>query len=306
MVATVSEQHDVIARRGNEHEVVRDGRPILAREHGSGEGHPVMYHHGSPGCGLVDRSVVEAAESRGLRLVSYDRPGYGGSASHPGRRVSDAAGDAAAVADALGIDQFAVWGLSGGGPHALACAALLPERVTAAAIVCGVAPFEGDGLDFYEGMGESNRVEWDMARNEREKLEPFVREASASVLASPEGVLQEWGTLLSEGDREILLGEYGRTMLEDMRIALAPGIDGWIEDDIVFVEPWGFDPADITVPVGVFHGQQDTMVPHGHGAWLARVIPGAEFHSYAGDGHLTLGFDKSRPLDWLARKRSAG
>jgi pimeloyl-ACP methyl ester carboxylesterase len=265
-----------------------------------------VFHHGSPGCRLLGQEVTAAAADRGLRLISYDRPGYAGSMSHPGRRVADAAWDAAAIADALGIHRFAVWGISGGGPHALACAALLPDRITGAAVVCGVAPFDGAGLDFYDGMGESNRTEWEIARNDRERLEPFVREASAEVLASPAGVLEAWGTLLSDGDREILLGGYGETMLGRMRIAMEPGIDGWMEDDIAFVEPWGLDPADITVPVAVFHGQQDTMVPHGHGAWLAGVIPGASFNSYPGDGHLTLGFDSARPLDWLAEVRAAG
>jgi pimeloyl-ACP methyl ester carboxylesterase len=289
---------DITVRRGE--------REILARDYGPAGGSPVVFHHGSPGCRLLGEDVTGVAEERGLRLISYDRPGYAGSTSHPGRQVADAAADTVAVADALGIDRFAVWGISGGGPHALACAALLPNRVTAAAVVCGIAPFDAEGLDFYEGMGESNRTEWDIARNDRENLEPLVREACAEVLASPEGVLEAWGTLLSEGDREILLSGHGLTMLSRMRVAMAPGIDGWMEDDIAFVEPWGLDPRAITVPVAVFHGQKDTMVPHGHGAWLAGVIPGATFKSYPDDGHLTLGFASARPLDWIAASRGDG
>jgi pimeloyl-ACP methyl ester carboxylesterase len=278
----------------------------VAADHGPSGGSPVIFHHGSPGCRLLTEEVTRAAAERGLRLISYDRPGFGESTPHPGRRVSDAAADTAAIADALGIDRFAVWGISGGGPHALACAALLPDRVTAAAVVCGVAPFEGDGLDFYDGMGESNRIEWSVAKDDRANLEPLVREACAEVLDSPEGVLEAWGSLLSEGDREILLGGHGATMLASMRVALAPGIDGWLEDDIAFVEPWGFDPATIGVPVVVMHGRKDTMVPHGHGAWLAEVIPGATFKSYPDDGHLTLGFDHARALDWLASAPAGG
>jgi pimeloyl-ACP methyl ester carboxylesterase len=260
----------------------------------------VIFHHGSPGCRILSHEVQAAAAQRGLRLVSYDRPGYAGSTPHPGRRVADAAADTAAIADRLGVERFSVWGVSGGGPHALACCALLGDRVTAAAIICGLAPFDGDGLDFYDGMGESNRIEWDMARNNRDELEPFVREACAEVLSSPRGVLEAWGTLLSDGDRAVLFSDRGSAMLEDMRVALEPGIDGWLEDDIAFVEPWGFHPGDVGIPVAVFHGQKDTMVPPGHGAWLARAIPGATFKSSPEDGHLTLGFDPARPLDRLA------
>jgi pimeloyl-ACP methyl ester carboxylesterase len=294
------------ARPDTEVKVRRGDREIRADDYGPAGGSPVLFHHGSPGCRLLGEDVTRAGAERGLRLISYDRPGYAGSSPHRGRHVADAAGDTAAVADALGIERFGVWGISGGGPHALACAALLPDRVTAAAVVCGIAPFDGEGLDFYDGMGKANRTEWDKARNDRENLEPFVHEACAEVTSSTEGVLEAWGTLLSEGDREILLGGYGTTMLDRIRVAVAPGIDGWLEDDIAFVEPWGFDPAAIAVPVAVFHGQNDPMVPHGHGAWLASVIPDAMFNSYPDEGHLTLGFDPARPLDWLAEARAAG
>ncbi|MEO8291337.1 MAG: alpha/beta fold hydrolase, partial [Gaiellaceae bacterium] len=143
-----------------EHRLPSDGRILCVVEEGDPGGPAILCHHGTPGSRLLWRGLVEDAGTRGIRLLGYDRPGYGGSDPHPGRRAADAAGDVAAIADGLGIERLAVHGGSGGGPHALACAALLPDRVVAAASLAGVAPFEAEGLDWLDGMGQDNLDEF--------------------------------------------------------------------------------------------------------------------------------------------------
>jgi pimeloyl-ACP methyl ester carboxylesterase len=284
-----------------------DGRVIRVAELGDPDGAPVVFHHCWPGCRLLPPSFDEAARERRVRLISYDRAGYGGSSPKPGRRIADAAADTATVADALGVARFTVWGVSGGGPHALACGALLRERVTAVAAVSGFAPADTPGLVFTEGMGEPSRAEFPLAAQGREVYEPFVREAVAGWLATPpERVDERLDGLLTGPDPELLAGPLARYLHESATEALRAGIDGWLDDGLATVAPWGFDPAHVTVPLLLLQGAHDLMVPPAHARALAGMIPRATLMLEPNDGHLTVCLDPVRPLDWLIRPAAGG
>jgi len=272
-----------------EHRVPIDGRTLAVLEAGDESGHAVVAIHGTPGSGLLWRGMIEDAEARGMRLLAYDRPGYGSSDPHPGRTVADAAGDVAAIADALGVDRLAVEGGSGGGPHTLACAALLPDRVVAAACLAGVAPYPAEGLDWLDGMGQDNLDEFAAALGGRETLEPFLRaQADAMLAAEPEKIADALRSLLSPPDAAVLTGEYAEYLAEATQRAIGERLDGWIDDDFVFVNPWGFELGEIRVPVQLLHGAQDRFVPIAHGEWLAERIPGVDARLSPEDGHLTI------------------
>jgi pimeloyl-ACP methyl ester carboxylesterase len=237
--------------------------------------------------GLLFEPHAIDATHRGARLVAYDRPGYGGSTPAPGRSVADAAADVRAIADALDVERLAVWGISGGGPHALACAALLPDRVAAVASLASVAPSDAEGLDWLAGMGQMNLEEFGAARKGREALEEYVgKQAREDVTA--DGLLEALESLLSEVDADVLTGELGEFLAANMNEATRTGIDGWVDDDLAFDKPWGFSVEDIRVPVQLWHGEQDRFVPFAHGEWLASRIPDVDARLTAVDGHMTL------------------
>ena len=224
-----------------------------------------------------------------MRLFSYDRPGYGGSTRVEGRNVAQCGVDVTAVCDALEIGRFTVWGVSGGGPHALATAALLPDRVAAAAVIASVAPHDAEGLDFTEGMGEMNVTAFEavLAGEEAHRAQ-FDRDLADFLAATPETVVDVLLTLLGPADKAVLSEKLAAFMLESSRAGIIPSSDGWFDDDVVIVEPWGFDLGSISVPVLYWHGEQDKFVPFSHGVWLAAHIPGVEARLTADDGHLTI------------------
>jgi pimeloyl-ACP methyl ester carboxylesterase len=253
------------------------------------EGEAVLMHSGTPGAGRLFALWVDAGAERGLRHVAYSRPGYGDSARHAGRSVADCAADVAAVADALGLERFFTVGASGGGPHALACAALLPERVLSAATIGGVAPAEAEGLDWLAGMGEENVVEFGAAREGEAALRRLLEREAEHMIATPISSLHAaFGDLVSEVDREALTEDFAAYLHECLRLGLAHGIDGWLDDDFAFMRDWGFELADITRPVTVWHGLHDRFVPPAHGEWLAAHVRGAHAQLLADQGHLSL------------------
>ena len=265
-----------------------DGRILAIEEAGDPTGRPVLVHGGTPNSRHLHDDHAADATERGLRLISYDRPGYGGSSPQPGRSVADCAADARAICAELGIDRLAMWGISGGGPHVLACAALLPDLVTAVASLASLAPYGADGLDYFAGMGQDNvddtrlffadetaaRVKTDLDREE-------------FLAASPDDLATGMQSLLTPTDAAVLTGELGEFMAYSMQDGLSPGSQGWWDDNCLIL-PWGFDVADIAIPVLLLHGRQDMFVPFGHGEWLAAHIPGVEARLLAEDGHLTL------------------
>jgi pimeloyl-ACP methyl ester carboxylesterase len=264
-----------------------DGRRLEVRVGGPETGTPLVFHYGTPSGAELFPPMVEAAARHGLRTVVYSRPGYRTSTPQPGRTVADAATDTAAILDALGAGTFVTLGWSGGGPHALACAALLPDRCTAAASLAGVAPYTASGLDWLAGMGAENVEEFGAAAAGEQALtsylEPFAAEL-AKIQASD--IAQALGDLVSDVDRRAITGEYAEFLAASFRAAVSTGIAGWRDDDLAFVRDWGFPLRGDRV--AVWQGGQDRMVPFTHGEWLAANLAGARVHLLPDEGHLSL------------------
>jgi pimeloyl-ACP methyl ester carboxylesterase len=267
-----------------------DGRQLEVLSTGPEDGLVLLFHNGTPGGLVAFPDMAVAAAGRGLRTVMYARPGYGDSTARPGRRIVDAAADVAAVLDGLGAREFVTVGWSGGGPHALACAALLPGRCLAAASLAGVAPLQAGGLDWMAGMGPENVAEFTAAGQGEAALTAFLEEAAAGLgQVTGRQVAEEMGGLISAADQAVVTAEFAEYLAESFRIALRAGIAGWRDDDIAFVSDWGFPLEQAgAVPVAIWQGDEDRMVPFSHGAWLAGHIPGARAHLARGEGHLTL------------------
>ena len=268
---------------------LRDGRTLHAYDAGAAnaDGHlAVVWHHGTPNIGAPPAPLFPAAARLGIRWVSYDRPGYGGSTPHPGRDVASAATDVSDVAEALGIDRFAVVGHSGGGPHALACGALLPHRVVGVVSIAGLAPFGAEGLDWFAGMASSGVASLRAAAGGRDAKE--AHEAS--------GV--EYDPEFTSADLAALDGEWS-WLGSVVGPALENGPGALIDDDLAYVAPWGFDTADVAAPTLFLHGSADRVVPSPHGEWLARHSPWAELWLSADDGHISVLTSATAALEWL-------
>ncbi|MEV6345508.1 alpha/beta hydrolase [Actinoplanes sp. NPDC051851] len=266
-----------------------DGRVLEYVVEGPDTGLPLVYHHGTPGSAEPLAPLSRAAAKHGLRLIVATRAGYGPSTAHPGRTVGDVAADTAALLDALGAGTFVTAGHSGGGPHALACAALLPERCLGAATIAGVAPYGKPDLDFLDGMAPENVTEFGAALTGPEELSAFlVPEAAGLARVRPEEIVAAMGELVTDVDRAALTGENLDHLVRTFHHALAAGIAGWRDDDLAFVRDWGFSPGDIRVPVTVWQGARDAMVPPAHGRWLGAHIPGATLRFEPAEGHLSL------------------
>ena len=280
-----------------------DGRITEILTAGQADGLPLVLHEGTPVGLALFEPTVKAAAVRGLRCVLIARPGYEGSTPRPGRRVADVAGDVAEVLNALGADTFVTAGWSGGGPHTLACAALLPGRCLAAASIAGVAPYTAAGLDWMAGMGPENVAEFGAALAGEAELTAFL-EAAAADFGSLTGaaVADAFGGLVSAADKGALTGEYADHIAAALKAAVRSGIAGWRDDDLAFATDWGFSlgwdsPLSATTllapeaghaPVAIWQGDQDRMVPYAHGQWLAANSRGARAHLLPGEGHLTM------------------
>lgn len=266
------------------------GRTLHVYDTGGPARLTVLWHHGTPNLGTPPRPLLPLAEKLGLRWISYDRPGYGSSTPAPGRAVGDAAIWASAVADALGIERFAVMGHSGGSSHALATAARLTDRVVAVASLAAVAPFGAEG--WFDGMAAAGKASLEAAAAGRAAKEQY--EATAEFDPA----------VFTEADFAALKGDH--SWLDDVvRGALEHGNGGLVDDDLAYVAPWDADPAEITAPVLLLHGEDDRMIPAAHSTWLARRCPGAELRTTPGDGHLSVLRHAADALAWLAGHSSA-
>jgi pimeloyl-ACP methyl ester carboxylesterase len=273
----------------NQHFHFADGRTADVFLGGDPAGEALVLHHGTPSDSTTFADWHEVCAARGLRLICMSRPGYATSSRHAGRSVADAARDTAELLDLLGHETFFTAGWSGGGPHALACAALLKTRCRGVATLAGVGPYGMADLDFLAGMGPENIEEFGAALAgesalrawKHENAEPF-RHVTGEILA------EAFGGLVPQIDRDALQGGYADAMAAGMRRALEHGFDGWVDDDLAFTRPWGFAVGEIDVPVTIWQGDLDLMVPAAHGAWLARHMPSARFAAVPGHGHISL------------------
>lgn len=289
-----------------DHITLADGRRLDVRVSGPPGGLPLVFHHGTPGAAIPFRAIERAAHARGLRFITTSRPGYGDSSRLTGRSVADVTADIAAVLAATGDDRCLVAGWSGGGPHALACAAGLPQAV-AVLVIAGVAPYEATDLDWMAGMGEENLTEFSAALGGEEQLRSYleaVREHLKDI--EPADIASSLETLLPEVDRAALTGEFAEDMAASFHEAVRAGVDGWLDDDLAFTRPWGFALDEISVPVMLWQGSDDLMVPFAHGQWLAAHLPGAAVHLEDGEGHLSIGLGAlERMLDGLTKAGTA-
>jgi pimeloyl-ACP methyl ester carboxylesterase len=281
-----------------------DGRALQVLERGDRTGLPVLVHNGTPNSRLLFERDVARAERQGIRLISYDRPGYGGSTPQPGRTVADCAEDVRVIAAGLGIERLAVWGISGGGPHALACAALLPDLVPAVAVLASCAPWNAPGLDYFADMGQLNVDDTLLQLEDPVAARAKCESERLDMLAiTPEALLEYLSTLLTPVDTAMLTGDLAQFLVDATRSGLAPGSEGWWEDEVALLAPWGFELDSIRTPVQLIHGRQDRFVPFAHGEWLARHVPGVQAVLTEDDGHLTL---TKRHLDhvhaWLLER----
>jgi len=263
-----------------------DGRTLRVHDSGAPSGThalTLVWHHGSPQTGALLEPVLAAAAERGIRLVSYARPSYGGSTPRPGRSVASAAADVARLADALGIGRFAVMGASGGGPHALACAALLGDRVTGAVSLAGLAPLTEE-FDWFAGMASDGGLRAALTGREAR-----ARHAATDELDEGSFTAADWAAL----------GGAWASLGADAGRAEAAGPDGLIDDDVAFVNPWDFDVAAIQAPVLVVHGGEDRVVPLAHAEWLVRRCPMPELRLRPRDGHVSVLNACPVAMDWL-------
>ncbi|WP_326696745.1 alpha/beta hydrolase [Streptomyces sp. NBC_01754] len=255
---------------------VADGRHLMVERQGDPHGRPVFLLHGTPGSRLGPAPRGMVLYQRKTQLIAYDRPGYGGSDRLADRRVVDVVEDVRAIADSFGLDRFAVVGRSGGAPHALACAAMMPERVTRTAALVGLAPWDAAGLDWFEGMAASNVLAYSTAAADPDGLAQSFISRSAEIRQDPVRLLDDLRRELTDSDRTVVNDAGIRTLLlANYREGLRNSAYGWIDDAIAFARPWGFDLADVSGPVMLWHGEKDVFSPVGHSRWLAGQIPGA-------------------------------
>jgi len=274
--------------------------------YGDPDGKPVFLLHGTPGSRIGPHPRSAVLHRLGVRLIAFDRPGYGESDRLEGRRVADAAADVQTIADAYGLRKFAVVGRSGGGPHALACAALLPERTTKAAVLVSLAPRSADGLDWLDGMARSNVLEFTAASNGYAGIAAHTKAVADAIRADPASLIASIQAELPDPDKRVVADRGIRSMLvETFTEAMRTSDYGWIDDALAFCSPWGFDPTCVTVPVLLWHGANDVFSPASHARWLADRIPNATVIVQAGAAHFGALDVLPDILRWLSAGRSA-
>jgi pimeloyl-ACP methyl ester carboxylesterase len=278
-----------------------DGRNLAYCLYGREDGSRVVFFYGTPGTMFLAPDRLVPVDELGIRLLVLDRPGYGASTRLPGRSVTAVADDLAVLAGHLGWDRFAVWGASGGGPHALACAARLGDRLTRCASVVSPAPFDADGLDWLDGMSALNVEEFTRARAGEADYRPMAEQLARDAVAAAErgGLAVADDYALAESDRAVLTAQARSPgHLFRVKAAYTGGIDGCVDDMLTFTRPWDFEVASIRVPVSIWYGPDDALCPRAHTDWLLRHIPAAEAHELPG-GHVLDQASLYRLYTWL-------
>jgi pimeloyl-ACP methyl ester carboxylesterase len=277
----------------------RDGRALAYLERGPQDGAPVILSHGTPGTRFARHPDPEIYERHGVRVVAYDRPGYGRSDPHRGRSVADATADIAAIGDELGFERFAVVGGSGGAPHALACGALLRDRVTRVGALVTPAPSDDPGFDFFEGLADLNVREFNAALEGEAAIEAFLQAYVDGIRADVDAVIDEMLTELPEIDRERASKPEQRAIMRESWLeAVRQGSRGWADDDLAFAKPWGFELEDVRAETRVWQGELDVLTPRPHGEYVASRLPNARFEVLEGGGHF-LDEEWAVVFDWL-------
>lgn len=282
-----------------------DGRQVVYETWGDPNGYPVFFLHGTPGSRLGPRPRNIVLYRLGIRLIAYDRPGYGDSTRLEGREVAHCAADVMAIADSLSLPHFSVVGRSGGGPHALACAALRPDRVRSAAVLVSLAPHDAEGLNWFEGMTASNVREYRSVLADPDGFTAAIVETAHAIRSDPGRLLSDLEKELCLSDRRVVADAgIRRMLLRNYEVALQDAgqkAAGWIDDAISFCKPWGFDPSNIRVPVLLWHGEDDRFSPMGHFRWLAERIPGATAVVQPSAAHFAAVPVLPEVLAWLRR-----
>jgi pimeloyl-ACP methyl ester carboxylesterase len=300
---TVQDDAVMAGASGTQTVVAADGRTLTIAECGDPDGYPVFSLHGTPGSRFAGQGFASAYADVGARVVTYDRPGYGGSDRLRGRRVVDCVADVSSIADSLGLERFAVTGASFGGPHSLAVAARLPKRVTRAACVVGVAPFDTPDFDWFAGMDAVNidEIGWaqegeDVLAREIERMATAWLERIANDPSAP-GEVE-----FSEADRAALADpERHEAMRRMLNEAYRPGVSGHVDDTLCLIQPWGFDVTEIRAPTRIHYGLTDVLVPPQHGEWLAHNVPHADVVIDEQGGHFPNPNLVTERLAWLVQ-----
>ncbi len=264
------------------------GRQIEVFTEGTPSPSALFFHHGTPGSALTWEEWLPEVAAVGGFAIAYSRAGYGLSERHEGRTVIANSDDVAEIVEHFGVRSFVSLGWSGGGPHCIADTTL-PESLAAISIA-GVAPFDAPGLDFLAGMGEENHVEFGAAIEGPAAIQAWMEKYSggSAKVTGPE-LIEALGGLIGDADKRSLTPDVAESVASEFRYALTKGYFGWMDDDLAFVEPWGFDITSITKPVELWQGDEDFMVPHEHAKWLAARIPSSQLKFVPGEGHISLG-----------------
>lgn len=286
--------------------VTRDGRRLAVDEEGDLQGQAVFLLHGTPGSRVGPAPPAAELKRLRVRLITFDRPGYGKSDKQSGRSVASVAADVTVIADALQIETFTVVGRSGGAPHALACGALLPDRVRRVAALSGLAPLDATGLNWFHGMIESNVLEFTIAREGRPAVAARLGAAAEQIRADPASKVHGLILEATEADRQTVSNPRIRDMLvNNFAEGLRETGDGWVDDIVAFCSDWGFDPRQIEVPTLIWHGEKDVFSPVSHAQWLARNIPGATLRVEPEVAHFGAIDVLPKVLLWLTSPRSS-
>lgn len=278
--------------------VTPDGRGLQVESTGDPTGRTLFFFNGTPTSRKIFHEMADEANSRGAHLICYDRPGYGGSTPHPGRTVADSALDVSVIAKHFEVDRMAVWGISGGGPHVIAAAVLLPELVCAAATFASLAPFASSNFDYFEGMPEKKRSQRGLYFSDPVGFQSHLRESREEIMNASDDYLAAKLHAMPAETR--VSRSFYRFSYETMRIALENGIEGYWEDYQAFFSDWGFDFSYNAVPIQLWHGRGDLDIPFPHSQWLSRAIPQSELHITQTDGHFSiLENHRVEVMEWL-------